>query len=309
MNLASPPRLGGDRFASPLRYPGGKGKVANYLKLLILENDLSGCLYVEPFAGGAGAALALLYEEYVERIHINDINRGVAAFWVIALGHGEVLRRRVSKARLNMDEWERQRLVQRARDPDPLDLAFSTFFLNRVNRSGIVDGGVIGGRGQSGTWKLDARFNKQTLLRRLEKVERYSGRITFTAMDAAELLARISPVLPRDSLVYLDPPYYVKGKGLYENWYDDDDHRAIRSLVRAIKTHWLVSYDAADYILALYAGVRSLRYSLSYSAGDRYRGSEVIFYSPDLKIPTVASPANVSAGVVGKMALGGCGSR
>ena len=176
------------RFPSPLRYPGGKGKVANFMKLLFTENDFVGWDYVEPYAGGASVALALLFEDYAAHVHINDINRSVYAFWRVVLDQPDELCARILDTRVSTAEWRRQRKVQMAVDPAPLDLAFSTFFLNRTNRSGIITGGIIGGQGQDGTWKLDARYNKSDLVRRIQKVARFRGRITLTQLDAFEFL-------------------------------------------------------------------------------------------------------------------------
>lgn len=288
------PRGSSGRYVSPLRYPGGKGKVANFFKLLFLHNDLVGCEYAEPYAGGAGVALSLLYEEYAGHIHINDLNRSVFTFWKCALEQTDGLCARIQETSVTMEQWHLQRDIQKASDPDPLDLAFSTFFLNRTNRSGIIDGGVIGGLDQSGAWKLDARFTKVELIRRIQKIGRHRSRISLTQLDAAAFLRDRMSHLPEESLVYLDPPYYVKGEGLYQNFYTHEDHVQIARLVRGLTQPWVVSYDAAPEVLRLYgAGFASTRYSLSYSANARYSGREVMFFSPDLEHPEAISPAGI----------------
>lgn len=286
------------RFPSPLRYPGGKGKIANYIKLLFLRNGLVGYDYVEPYAGGAGVALSLLYEEYASHIHINDLDRRVFAFWHAVLNEPDVLCQRIATTEVTMEEWECQKKVQEDLDADRLDLAFSTFFLNRTNRSGIIDGGVIGGKDQDGTWKLDARYNGGDLIRRIQKVARYRNRITLSQMDAADYIRDVTTELSRQTFTYLDPPYYVKGKGLYENSYRDEDHAEIANLVSGLMRPWVVSYDAAPRILELYEGFDQTAYSLSYSAAERYRGAEVMFFSPDLELPDVQSPANIRVDVI-----------
>lgn len=282
------------RYPSPLRYPGGKGKVAGYIKLVILENDLVGSEYVEPYAGGASVALSLLFERYASHVHINDLNRSVYAFWRMVLDRPDELCRRIADTRVDIDQWHRQRAIQREPESDALDLAFSTFFLNRTSRSGIVGGGAIGGLKQRGRWKLDARYNKPALIRRVEKIARHRNRITLTKMDTAEY---IQAELPRvaDAFVYFDPPYYVKGRGLYENYYTDDDHRIIATLVRRLRIPWVVSYDAAPKIQTLYKGAPCVRYDLHYSAAERTSGPELMFFSPTLRIPRGVEPARVPA--------------
>jgi DNA adenine methylase len=70
---------------TPLRYPGGKGKLAAYLKSIIEANRLHDGEYVEPYAGGAAIAFELLFQEYVSRIHINDLSRPIFSFWQAVL--------------------------------------------------------------------------------------------------------------------------------------------------------------------------------------------------------------------------------
>jgi DNA adenine methylase len=206
-----------NRYPSPLRYPGGKGKIANYIKLVFIENDLSGYDYVEPYAGGASVALSLLYEDFVTNIQINDVNRSVFAFWDAAVNRADAFCSRISRTSATTEEWHRQKAVQTASSPDPDDLAFSTFFLNRTNRSGIIArGGMIGGLDQTGQWRLDARYNKAELCKRIEKISRFRSRITVTRLDAAELIRRVNRSGNQRVFLYLDPPYYVKGEGLYD---------------------------------------------------------------------------------------------
>ena len=278
---------------SPLRYPGGKGKVTNYVKLLMLRNDLIGYAYSEVYAGGASVALALLFEEYASHIHVNDINRSVHAFWDAVLNQSDLLCRLIQDTAVTMDEWHRQRAVQLSETPDPLDLAFSTFFLNRTNRSGIISAGVIGGQAQNGDWHLDVRYNKMELIKRIKKIARHHTRITLTRLDGAEYIRTNLPALPARTFAYLDPPYYVKGRGLYEHFYQHEDHAQIANLVRNINQPHIVSYDAAPEILDFYAGYQRIEYGLHYSAANRYVGAEVMFFSDGLERPIVDSPANI----------------
>ena len=292
-----------NRFPSPLRYPGGKGKLANYLKLLFLRNGMVGHHYVEPYAGGASVALSLLYEEYATRIHINDVNRSVHAFWAAVLNDTENLCRRIHDTAVNMEEWHRQRRVQSANAPEQLDLAFSTFFLNRTNRSGIINGGVIGGKEQTGKWKLDARYNKSDLIRRINKVARHRTRVTLTQIDAVEYLRDNVPALPENTFLYLDPPYYVKGDGLYQNAYRHQDHLAVAQVVANLQRPWVVSYDAAPQIVEMYGAFIPLEYGLKYSAADRYSGEEVMFFRPGVERPETPAPANIHSRVVDRVRL------
>lgn len=284
-------------YPSPLRYPGGKGKLANFVKLILVENDLVGSEYVEPYAGGASVALSLLFEEYASHIHINDINRSIYTFWQVVVTEPQALCERICSAKPTVKEWDRQRRIQTENSPRALDLAFSTFFLNRTNRSGIITGGIIGGREQTGEWKIGARWKPEDLTARIEKIARFSSRITVTNFDAAEYLENQLPQI-ESAFVYLDPPYYGKGRRLYENFYEHDDHADVAAKVQRLQQPWIVSYDAVPQISDMYRTADELRYGLRYTARKRVEGSEVMFFSPHLVVPRQGQPAAIRAEMV-----------
>lgn len=282
-------------FNTPLRYPGGKGKLTDFIKLFLINNNLLNGEYLEPYAGGAGIALNLLIDGYVARIHLNDLNPAVYAFWHSVLNHPDELCQKINDVSVSMEEWKKQKAIHS--NPSNftlLELGFSTFFLNRCNRSGILLAGVIGGKEQNGPYKIDARFNKQDLIRRIEKIALMRAQIEIYNLDSALLIETIIPTLPENTLVYLDPPYYVKGKGLYENHYVHNDHAIIANLVRTRITHpWIVSYDHAPEIIELYQNCATIEYGINYTAQDRYTGAEVMFFKENLLIPNVKNPSNL----------------
>lgn len=285
-------------FVSPLRYPGGKRKLANFVKAIFRTNDLLDGEYIEPYAGGAGIALALLYGEYVRRIHINDIDRSVHAFWHCVLDETDDLCRLIHETPVTMDQWYHQQRIQADPNASHLERGFSTFFLNRTNRSGILTGGVIGGKAQGGKWTLDARYNKPELIGRIEKVARYRHRISLRNLDAIEFLQTVVPLVEQHALIYLDPPYYVKGQQeLYTNFYEPSDHRIVAATIRALEHQpWVISYDDVPEIRELYRGLRFMDYGIHYSAQDRYQGAEIMFFSDTLDIPNVVDPTKLKSG-------------
>ncbi len=279
------------RHNSPLRYPGGKAILAGYLKELLQYNDLIGCTYVEPFAGGAGAAIQLLLSGHVKRLILNDADRAIWAFWNAILEHPEELICRIENAKVNLTTWRKQRAIYRNPDDhSDVELAFAAFFLNRCNRSGIIgNGSVIGGMNQTGPWKIDARFNKEEQVRRIKAISAVADKITVYNLDAIDFLrSKILPNRRRDSLfVYLDPPYFVKGSRLYMNHYKDDDHATLaRCLKRIRKLRWLVSYDNAPEIRQLYSWADKVGFRLQYSAQETKLGSEVLIFSDSVERPT-----------------------
>jgi DNA adenine methylase len=285
------------QFNTPLRYPGGKGKLTDFIKLVFEQNDLLDGHYAEPYAGGAGIAITLLVHSYASRIHLNDLNIALYSFWKSVLDQPDELCQRIRSVRVTMAEWKRQKAIQHDYvNHDTLDLGFSTFFLNRTNRSGILLGGVIGGKEQTGEWKLNARFTKPDLIRRIQKIARFGSRIRLYNQDASHFIKHVLPTLPAKSLVYLDPPYYIKGGELYENHYNHADHVAVAKLVRTqIELPWIVSYDHTPEVLKMYKGCPTVSYGISYSAQDRYKGAEAMFFSKQLVVPVVKNPARIRA--------------
>lgn len=284
---------GARKFSTPLRYPGGKGKFSNFVKDVFEANGLLDGHYVEPYAGGAGVALELLFQEYVSHIHINDIDVAVYSFWKAAVDHTAELCEVINETPVNMENWHRQRdVLSNMEAYSLLEIALATFFLNRTNRSGILKAGVIGGKSQAGKWKLDVRYNKEDLTKRIRMIGRYRERIHVYNNDAVEFLDKVVPELPKKSLIYLDPPYYEKGSGLYRNFYNHEDHVSIAKKLESVNLPWIVSYDDVQPIKEIYSNYRQDEYVLSYTAQDKRKGAEVMIYGPSVIQPMVRPTRN-----------------
>lgn len=271
---------------SPLRYPGGKKKLTKFIMDAIIENEIQGGTYVEPFAGGASVALQLLFSEYVNRIIINDMDCSIFAFWHSVLFDTEKLCKMIVDIPVNIDEWNKQKDVQKYKeDAGLLELGFSTFFLNRTNRSGIIRGGVIGGKAQSGEWKMDVRYNKAALIKRIEKIALYSGRIHLYNKDAIDFINYIKPDLDERTLIYFDPPYYGKGSALYANFYKHEDHEQLSRFIRGLKYKWILTYDYTPNIIAMYRNTEKRLLTLSYTAANKTKGNEMLAFCDGFRIP------------------------
>lgn len=275
---------------SPLRYPGGKQVLARVLAQLISVNGCEGGTYVEPYAGGAGAALTLLFEEYVERLILNDADPRIYAFWHALLRKTDDFLCLLHDTPVNVDEWENQRRIYLSPSPQScLTVGFATFYLNRCNRSGIIsNGGVIGGRAQKGRWRMDARFNRTDLETRIRRVSLYGDRVQLSNLDAVAFLGQCAKEDPpgRRLFVYLDPPYYGKGSQLYMNHYDAADHEALAGFLRDEASFvWVLTYDNVAEIRSLYRGFRRVPFDLGYSVRNRRVGSELMITKRDLPFP------------------------
>lgn len=270
--------------ASPLRYPGGKWRIRTFFERIIQLNGLNRPNYVEPYAGGASLALSLLFREQVSEIHLNDLDPAIHAFWHSVLTRNKDFVQLLLRTPVTPDEWSKQKAVYaKGLAAGKFALGFATFFLNRTNHSGILNGGMIGGRQQRGQWKVDARFNRSDLQRRIERIYKFRSRIHLSCEDAVKFLP--SRKFSRTSLIYLDPPYYQAGRDLYLNAYKPSDHLAVSECAKRLRCRWIVSYDDVQEIRELYTGIRSRKLKLLHTARSARNGNEVLFFAPDVRIP------------------------
>jgi DNA adenine methylase len=273
---------------SPLRYPGGKSKLYPFFVALIKENAMCDVQYFEPYAGGAGLAIKLLINGFVEKISINDIDESIYAFWRAALYAADDFCDLIENTPLTIDEWHRQKSIWNLGDlTRETELGFSAYFLNRTNRSGIIEGaGPIGGYAQSGPWKIDVRLSKKPQIDNIKSLSRYAEQIDVSNLDAIKFIRK--NVKKKNAFIYLDPPYFAKSRKLYKNFYEPSDHLQIaQELEKYRDAKWVVSYDDVPQIRNAYCSFSPITYPLNYSAGSKTVGTEVIFLSDSLIPPDV----------------------
>ena len=278
-------------FYSPLRYPGGKNKLAAFIAKICIDNEINGH-YIEPYSGGASVALFLLLEGFVEKITINDKDRSIYAFWHSILNNTDEFCERIRDVNITIDEWKKQKKIQTNKEnADLLDLGFSTFFLNRTNRSGIINAGPIGGVSQNGDYLIDCRFNKVDLIDKIRIIASRKKDIRLYKKDAIKLIKQVQKESDSSNVIfYFDPPYYLKASSLYLNHYKNEDHKAVSEEIKRIRNiKWIVSYDNVPQITELYSDCNKKEFSFKHTAYKVRTGNEVLFFSKSLNQPNIVN--------------------
>lgn len=302
---------------TPLRYPGGKSSLYPIVMQVISENSLTVSTYIEPFAGGAGIAMKMLLRDEIGSVVLNDLDPAIASFWRAIASCPKELISFVDEVDVSLEEWTVQRerynrLRRKALDGfsasncdktttagpiGPLDflsenesfeLACSSLFLNRTNRSGIMSGGPIGGQQQEGYYKIDARFNKDGLIRKIEAISKRSDSIIVHNLDAVDFFKDVIETIPEAEkasvLAYFDPPYVAKGPGLYENSLTTSDHENISRMIHGCGLNWILTYDNEPLVDRLYGDLNPSEISINYCAYKSKQGKEVLVLSPSLTL-------------------------
>lgn len=278
---------------SPLRYPGGKNRLAGFIRLVIQNLGFQDCTYVEPFAGGAGVALALLLDGTVNRIIINDYDKAIYSFWRAIKQEPKELIKRIVETPITINEWYKQKEIYSSATSYSLDLAFATLFLNRTNRSGILNAGPIGGYSQSGVWKLNVRFDKDVIVEKINSIAKEREKITIYNKDIISFLRKYAPTFEGEQFFYFDPPYYNKGQKLYKNFFTPKDHQKIHDVItQEVIAPWIITYDDVRPIAEMYRDYEIRRFDLIYSAANKGTASEIMVFSDIRNCPTPMQLAN-----------------
>jgi DNA adenine methylase len=277
------------RYISPLRYPGGKARLAPYIAGLIARQRPRPRSYAEAFAGGAGAALRLLVNGEVDHIYINDLDPGISALWRCIFQDSEHLAKMAEDEEVSVEAWRHHAAVYRnPAGKSDRELGFSTFFLNRCNRSGILRARPIGGLDQNGTWKIDARFNRDALAERIRFLGEYRNKVTLAQQDARSFIQGLE-LKSADVLLYVDPPYLVQGDRLYLDSLGRKDHEELAYILRNTNLRWLLTYDADKRITEeLYKGFRCVEFDVFHTAQIQRTGVEYAIFGNQLILPEVS---------------------
>ncbi len=273
---------------SPLRYPGGKSKITSFVKLIIDKIGKENITYIEPFAGGCGIALSLLLQGYVKNIVINDYDKSVYSFWRAILNETDEFIKLIEDTPIDMEEWKKQKEIYTNKNHKySLELGFALFYLNRTNRSGIINAGPIGGYMQNGNYLIDARYNKKELIKRIRAIAKNKSHIKIYNKESRKFIKEIIPQYESNAFVYFDPPYFKKGKELYKNFFTYEDHIELKEYItKEVNCSWIVTYDNVSEIKDLYQSYYRKEFDLNYSLANNGKGTEVIIFKDMNNCPT-----------------------
>ena len=271
------------RHVSPLRYPGGKASIDALLSEILAQNEVKASRYAEPYAGGCGLALLKLLDGTFDSIAINDIDYQMWCFWNLALRRPRKLANLIRNCNVSVPTWIHSRYVHD--NPNEFgkdEVGFATFFLNRTSVSGVVkSGGMIGGQKQDGKYKIDCRFNKDGLIKRIETIARVRKKISLTRLDAIQFIAENDD---SDTFFMIDPPYFEKGSTLYTSFYRRQDHRDLETAISNLGSSWMLTYDNCDFIRRLYCNYFQIPFDLRYSLNRKRMGREVCILHESMKL-------------------------
>ena len=275
-------------YYSPLRYPGGKGKLASFMEYMIDQLGHQGGTYIEPFAGGAGIAMELLLRNVVSRIVINDYDKAVWSFWKAILTETDRFVEEIRMVPLTVDEWQKQHeILVTQNDKYSFELGFAAFYLNRTNRSGIIKGGVIGGQEQAKDWKMDVRFKREELVTRIQRIAARKKDIKLYNKDVNSFIKNYVPLYEENALIYFDPPYFRKGQQLYMNFFNYKDHVRIEQEIRErVNCDWIITYDYEPQIEEIYHNYNLRLYDLNYSVSTKRKANELMIFKDGIFIPS-----------------------
>lgn len=275
---------------NPLRYPGAKSKLFEYIRDLINAENLNDYTFIEPYAGSAVLTFLLLENNIIHYAKLNERDPLVYSFWYSVLNRTEDLVRKIQDTPITLDNWyfySQYKNPDFCLNEDIVDIGFAGLFLNRTSFSGILKGGPLGGHGQASAYTIDCRFNKKAIIQSIRFYATFADRIELSNMDALDFMKQETRYRRNLRIfMYIDPPYYEKGKSLYRFYYSDSDHKALASFIRNKTFPWLISYDAAPFIETLYKKSNKISLYLDYSAKTSKKGAELLI--SNLEIPPVA---------------------
>lgn len=239
-NVASVPQR------SPFRYPGGKTWFVPTFRDWIKNHSPKPEILIELFAGGGIISLTALFEEFVSRVVMVEIDEEIAAVWQSVVdGHAEWIAKRILSFELTkesvIDEISRTSV-------DLREKAFQTILKNRTFHGGILaEGSGFLKYGEKGK-VIRSRWYPATLSKRFSNLKLVADRILFCKDDGLEVIREYSR--RQDVVFFIDPPYTAGGKKAGKRLYRHFtlDHERLFTLCESVKGDFLMTYDNANEV-------------------------------------------------------------
>ena len=243
---------------SPLRYPGGKSRVAKLLCQYIPPHTE----YREPFVGGGAI---FFYKPKVEKNWINDLHPGLYALWRTLRDHfpefADLCKAQdTTDLRATFDYWiNRFDLMKAEGNAQLVERAVQYYFINRTVWTGRV---VFDPARRSrlyfsnpeGWGKLEKK------LRHLRACAEKLRGVRITCKPFEKCLGGATP----ETFIYADPPYYrdsldTPTSRLYEGHFAIEQHESLRDLLANCPARVMISYDDRPEVRRLYSDRKKWR--------------------------------------------------
>ena len=276
---------------NPLRYPGAKSKLADYVIQLLRQEQLLGCTFYEPFAGSCALSIKLLEQDVVKKAVVNERDPLIYSFWESVFHHTDELVQLIQDTPINLQTWYEIASYRQSENlfgKTVVEKGFAGLFLNRTNFSGILNANPLGGKSQTSQYTIDCRFNKKTIIQSIQALSAFANKVEVHNDDAIVFMRRELKGKHRSKFfVYIDPPYYKAGPELYRYYYTKDDHESLAKYIKSKTFAWLLSYDDVPEIRELYEKKSLINLYLDYSVRTSRKGSEILI--SNLEIPPLSS--------------------
>jgi len=230
------------------RYPGGKSGLIDYLATLLDPKKMA--TFVSAFAGATHMGLSLLEAGVIGHLVINDLEYGVFSLFNVIKERPDKLMKLIIEKTPTRDEFFKcqEQMVNEYEGLSEVESAWAFLVVNRLGRNGIYDSNPMS--------DMLCRWNSKTLLKRILMIHKMSNKITVLCCDALEVIEEY--YWRSNTTIFLDPPYYKKGKVLYKHYYTEEDHLNLRDLIGSLVHDFpcadvIMTYDDCEEVRRMYS--------------------------------------------------------
>ena len=263
-------------MSSFFRYPGGKaklcGRILHHLSRLM---DDSITQYRELFFGGGSVGIKYVQKkECPKQIWLNDKDVGIACLWTSVIRYPDSLKKLVLAYKPTVDSFYQLKndLLNTTSVPDTEEevaqVGFNKLALHQITYSGLglKSGGPLGGVAQLSKYKVDCRWSPAYICKKINTVHKvFSNKEVIHEACTSYDFEKIITDTSMKALLYLDPPYFVKGSQLYHESFTHQDHTRLCENLKNTQHKWLLSYDACEEIKEMYSWATIEEVEVNYS--------------------------------------------